>query len=414
MSVQVRKELSKGETIMPMYKNYFFDLYGTLVDIRTDEQKPSLWCDLAEFYSLCGASYTLDEIRDRYFALCAEETASLAAACPMLSTEEVEIELRNVFRRLFEEKGVAVSETQITDTAMLFRSLSFCSAPKLMEGAEKTLKELRRRGARLYLLSNAQSCFTIPELRRLNLLNGVFDGIFLSSDFGVKKPAPAFFHAALEKAGLRSSEVLMVGNDPFADIRGADSIGMKSRYIHSWQSPPRGFSLPESCQEIKSLEELLEQGEQGDGPFVSAPSAPLQMNKGTETKGPSPVCRVCLELKKIEHALSVCKVRDISDIDLTTDFYFIGKTDEELSLVCRTEDIPEKTIERDDGWRGFRIQGVLDFSLIGILSKISGILAKHKIGIFAVSTYNTDYILVKEENFERALRALAAEGYVVV
>ena len=80
MSVQVRKELSKGETIMPMYKNYFFDLYGTLVDIRTDEQKPSLWCDLAEFYSLCGASYTLDEIRDRYFALCAEETASLAAA----------------------------------------------------------------------------------------------------------------------------------------------------------------------------------------------------------------------------------------------------------------------------------------------------------------------------------------------
>ncbi|SFV02191.1 ACT domain-containing protein [Butyrivibrio sp. INlla21] len=121
-----------------------------------------------------------------------------------------------------------------------------------------------------------------------------------------------------------------------------------------------------------------------------------------------------MELKKIEHKLSVCKVADISDIDLTAEFYFVGKTDEELSLVCRTEDAPIKTIERDDGWRGFRIQGILDFSLIGILSKLSGILAEHKIGIFAVSTYNTDYILVKEENYERALEVLASEGYKVI
>ena len=119
-------------------------------------------------------------------------------------------------------------------------------------------------------------------------------------------------------------------------------------------------------------------------------------------------------LKKIEHKLSVCRVTDISDIDLNTDFYFIGKTDEELSLVCKTEAVPYKTIERDDGWRGFRIQGVLDFMLIGILSKLSGILAEHKIGIFAVSTYNTDYILVKEENFDRAMEALISEGYKVV
>ena len=121
-----------------------------------------------------------------------------------------------------------------------------------------------------------------------------------------------------------------------------------------------------------------------------------------------------MELKKIGHKLSVCKVADISDIDLNAEFYFVGKTDEELSLVCRTEDAPKKTIERDDGWRGFRIQGILDFSLIGILSKLSGILAEHKIGIFAVSTYNTDYILVKEENYERALEVLASEGYKVI
>ena len=118
-------------------------------------------------------------------------------------------------------------------------------------------------------------------------------------------------------------------------------------------------------------------------------------------------------LDKLEYDLTVCKVRDVSDIDMSSEFYFVGKTDEEISLVCKTEDTPAGTIERDDGWKGFRIQGTLDFSLIGILSKLSGILAEHKIGIFAVSTYNTDYILVKEENFEKAMKILASEGYTV-
>ena len=120
-----------------------------------------------------------------------------------------------------------------------------------------------------------------------------------------------------------------------------------------------------------------------------------------------------MELKRIKYKLTVCKMADASDINMESDLCFIGKTDEELSLVCKTEDTPQITLERDDGWRGFRIQGVLDFSLIGILSKLSGILADHKIGIFAVSTYNTDYILVKEENYERALTVLASEGYTI-
>ena len=111
-----------------------------------------------------------------------------------------------------------------------------------------------------------------------------------------------------------------------------------------------------------------------------------------------------MKLKKMPYNLTVSKTQSISDIDLSSDFFFIGMTDEELSLVCRTEDVPEKTVERDDGWRGFRIEGVLDFSLVGILSKLSTILAENGIGIFAVSTYNTDYILVKAENFERARR----------
>ena len=118
-----------------------------------------------------------------------------------------------------------------------------------------------------------------------------------------------------------------------------------------------------------------------------------------------------MELKILPYDLTVCKVMDIADIDINKDFFFIGKTDEEISLVCKTEDMPKTMIESDNGWRGFRIQGVLDFSLIGILAKLSDILAENNIGIFAVSTYNTDYILVKKENFKRALVALADAGY---
>lgn len=98
---------------------------------------------------------------------------------------------------------------------------------------------------------------------------------------------------------------------------------------------------------------------------------------------------------------------------MKADFFFLAKTDEELSLVCKTEYTPAQTTAREDGWRAFRIEGTLDFSLIGILSKLSTTLAEHKIGLFAVSTYNTDYILVKEENFARAMAVLQESGYVI-
>ncbi len=117
-----------------------------------------------------------------------------------------------------------------------------------------------------------------------------------------------------------------------------------------------------------------------------------------------------MKLEKLPYDLTVCKLTKTADIDLNKAFYFIGKTDEELSLVCRTEDTPACTVAREDGWKGFRISGLLDFSLIGILSRLSGILAENNIGIFAVSTYNTDYILVKAEDFDRAMTALSDTG----
>ena len=120
-----------------------------------------------------------------------------------------------------------------------------------------------------------------------------------------------------------------------------------------------------------------------------------------------------MEIKRIEQDFIVCQVKDYSLVNLDSEYSFIEKTDEEKSLVCITSEVPENTIQRDDGWKAFRIQGVLDFSLIGILAKIATILADNGISIFAVSTYNTDYVLIKKENYQKALEVLQTTGYKI-
>ena len=118
-----------------------------------------------------------------------------------------------------------------------------------------------------------------------------------------------------------------------------------------------------------------------------------------------------IKIEIIDGEFSVCKVWDFSQVNFEAEYCFTGKTDEEKSLVCLTEDVPENTAVRDDGWRAFRVQGVLDFSLIGILSRISAVLAESGVGIVAISTYNTDYILTKRDNWEMALQAIKKAGW---
>lgn len=120
-----------------------------------------------------------------------------------------------------------------------------------------------------------------------------------------------------------------------------------------------------------------------------------------------------MKIKKLEGDFTICKVADFSEVNFESEYCFIGKTDEEKSVVCLTADVPEKTLEREDGWNAFRIEGILDFSLTGILAKISSLLAEEKIGIFSISTFNTDYILVKKENLKKALNKLSEAGYKV-
>ena len=120
-----------------------------------------------------------------------------------------------------------------------------------------------------------------------------------------------------------------------------------------------------------------------------------------------------MTIKVLDCALSVLQISDPSQADLKQEFTFLSRTDQELSLVCPSEHAPENALQREDGWRAFRVQGTLDFALVGILAKIASVLAEERISIFAVSTYNTDYVLVKEKDFIRAADALEKNGYII-
>lgn len=121
-----------------------------------------------------------------------------------------------------------------------------------------------------------------------------------------------------------------------------------------------------------------------------------------------------LQLQVIPETFSICQVESYCGIDLDRPFVFTGSTDEEKSLVCPVSMVPDSTLDRSDGWKMFRICGQLDFSLIGILAELSDVLARAEIGIFAISTYNTDYLLVKDKDYRKALKALDRAGYRIL
>ena len=120
-----------------------------------------------------------------------------------------------------------------------------------------------------------------------------------------------------------------------------------------------------------------------------------------------------LTLECLKDRFTVCKLRSLSDADLSREFCFLARTDGEISMLCPEACAPADTPAREDGWRGFRVRGCLDFSLIGVLAGIADVLSRAGISIFAVSTYDTDYIFTREASFAPALETLAAAGYDV-
>ena len=215
-------------------QNCIFDLYGTLVDIHTDETSPRLWVRMAELYRRRGALYHPGELRAAYFRLVHELEGG-----PSLRQDaheaHPEIQIEQVFRRLYEEKGVDAAPGLAVRTGQAFRGWS-TDYLRLYPGAAELLGTLRARGRGVWLLSNAQSIFTRQELNQLGIAH-LFDGIYLSSDYGCKKPDPRFFQFLLQEQGIDPKTAVMVGNDGVCDIEGAQAVGLSTVYIRSNLSP---------------------------------------------------------------------------------------------------------------------------------------------------------------------------------
>ena len=213
-----------------MYKNYIFDLYGTLVDIHTDEEKKEVWEKLGLFYGYYRAHYLPRELKAAYKRLadCRDDMSDSYEVYP-------EIQIENVFRNLFVAKGIHPDEALVFRVGQFFRVLT-TDYIRLYEGVTEMLEKLKTKGKKIYLLSNAQRVFTEYELYMLDITK-YFDGILISSDYGVKKPDPHFFEILLRKYQLNSKECIMIGNDVKSDIAGAEKAGIDSYYIHSNLSP---------------------------------------------------------------------------------------------------------------------------------------------------------------------------------
>ncbi|MDF2986254.1 MAG: hydrolase, family [Eubacterium sp.] len=212
-----------------MYKNYIFDLYGTLIDINTNERSRYLWEKMACFYSFYGADYGPSELYWKYVELCKQEEKRMS------DIDYPEIELSYVFQQLFQKKSVDADIELAVQTGKIFRILSI-QYIRLYDGVTELLDELKKAGRKILLLSNAQRIFSESEMKMLKIYD-YFDGILFSSDQSCRKPSPLFYQSVLEKYQIDKKESIMIGNDPVADIKGAYDIGLPSLYIKSNLSP---------------------------------------------------------------------------------------------------------------------------------------------------------------------------------
>lgn len=224
--------------------NFVFDLYGTLVDIWTDESRPEVWRGLAGSLRGCRRRYLW--AKEAYARLCKEEHLG----------EGREFDLLRVFERMLTEEGH--DPTLASEIAKEFRENSMVRLG-LFQGVKELLMGLRQRGAGVYLLSNAQSCFTRYELDKLGL-TPLFDDIIISSETTYKKPSGEIFKIAFEKFGISPADSVYVGNDMRDDVLGAHGAGMRTAYIETVQSGKYNMELPKPdfvAQDHKDLTDIL-------------------------------------------------------------------------------------------------------------------------------------------------------------
>lgn len=235
------------------YDNYIFDLYDTLVDIHTDESDTAIWEKLAMFYGYYGALYEAGELKERYETLVKSSEAELKKKIENMDIEKQneakdaqfaisyaheaspEIHIEDVFEKLYEEKGVNPTKELSVHTGQFFRVMS-TEYIKLYPGTKEMLKELKKAGKNVYLLSNAQRIFTAYEMRRLDIFD-LFDDVFISSDYNTKKPDIRFYKELINKHDIDVSKSLFIGNDSTTDIKGAKECRMDAFYVKSNISP---------------------------------------------------------------------------------------------------------------------------------------------------------------------------------
>lgn len=214
------------------YTDLVFDLYGTLVDIRTEENE-AVWDKTAFYFGFYGAHYTGAELKAAFLA--AMQQRQVAAGQSYECFPDIPFE--QVMAQLFRAKGVAENADALGfQAAQLFRIASMHYI-RLYPYVLEALAQLRQRGYRLWLLSNAQRAFTAYELRHLGL-DDQFDGIYISSDYGCRKPDSRFLGALLREQGLNVENCMMIGNDRETDIAGAKKAGLATFYMHTNITPP--------------------------------------------------------------------------------------------------------------------------------------------------------------------------------
>lgn len=239
---------------MMRYRHCIFDLYGTLVDIHTDEHSPRLWVCMTEIYRRSGAFYQTDELQSAYFRLAGELEQRTASLRQDTHEAHPEIQIEQVFQRLYQEKGVNADRELAVRTGLAFRRRS-TEYLRLYPGAAELLYTLRVQGRGVWLLSNAQSIFTRRELEQLRI-DGLFNGVYLSSDYGFKKPDPRFFRALLQERGIDPASAVMIGNDGICDIKGARAVGLSTIYIRSNLSPQEPAPQADFVLDVMDLSQV--------------------------------------------------------------------------------------------------------------------------------------------------------------
>lgn len=213
------------------YDNFIFDLYGTLADIHTNESNPYLWKKCAALLTDWGFAYDAKSLRADYKRFVREESEHMLASANYEGCRP-EIELRKVFRKLM---SPWCTDEQVEWFAVVFRVLSRDKL-ELYEEVPAVFDAIHENGGRIFLLSNAQSCFTVPELKTLGIYD-MFDDVFISSDMGCAKPDRRFMDMLIRKHDLDVSRSVMIGNDPGSDIAIAREVGMDSYYLETATSP---------------------------------------------------------------------------------------------------------------------------------------------------------------------------------